>query len=79
MSLRRSTRHTSGGDRLSDPGASPQPKRRHSEMAASLPRFILNLEKSMCPFSSSLFACPLPPLRPRGAVPRRHYTYPFRP
>ncbi|KAL4593420.1 male-specific lethal 3-like, partial [Arapaima gigas] len=40
QSLRRSTRHTSGGERLS-----PQPKRRHTDAPATLPRFFLNLEK----------------------------------
>uniref|UniRef100_A0A3B3SLW7 MSL complex subunit 3 n=1 Tax=Paramormyrops kingsleyae TaxID=1676925 RepID=A0A3B3SLW7_9TELE len=68
MSLRRSTRHTSGGDRLSDPGASPQPKRRHSEMAASLPRFILNLEKRTPVHSGSSSPLPLTPSKEGGCV-----------
>ncbi|XP_015217264.1 MSL complex subunit 3 isoform X1 [Lepisosteus oculatus] len=44
-SLRRSTRHTSGGDRLSESSASPQPKRRHTDTPAPLPKFFLNIEK----------------------------------
>ncbi|XP_048834622.1 male-specific lethal 3 homolog isoform X2 [Brienomyrus brachyistius] len=68
VSLRRSTRHTSGGDRLSDPGASPQPKRRHSEMAASLPRFILNLEKRTPVHSGSSSPLPLTPSKEGSCV-----------
>uniref|UniRef100_A0A674I5E6 MRG domain-containing protein n=1 Tax=Terrapene triunguis TaxID=2587831 RepID=A0A674I5E6_9SAUR len=48
QSLRRSTRHTSNCDRLSESSASPQPKRRHLDTPASMPKLFLHLEKS-CP------------------------------
>lgn len=54
QSLRRSTRHTSGGERMAGEGGSgsattsPQPKRRLASLdtPAQLPKFFLNLEKS---------------------------------
>lgn len=46
QSLRRSTRHTSNCDRLSESSASPQPKRRNTEAPASMPKLFLHLEKS---------------------------------
>lgn len=46
QSLRRSTRHTSNCDRLSESSASPQPKRRNIETPASMPKLFLHLEKS---------------------------------
>lgn len=46
QSLRRSTRHSSNCDRLSESSASPQPKRRHLETPASMPKLFLHLEKS---------------------------------
>ncbi|EMP35498.1 Male-specific lethal 3 like protein [Chelonia mydas] len=45
QSLRRSTRHTSNCDRLSESSASPQPKRRHLDTPASMPKLFLHLEK----------------------------------
>ncbi|XP_039550727.1 male-specific lethal 3 homolog isoform X1 [Pimephales promelas] len=53
QSLRRSTRNTSGGDRAAEAGgggssnASPQPKRRLTEVQTPLPKFFLNLEKKI--------------------------------
>ncbi|MGH0157236.1 UNVERIFIED_CONTAM: hypothetical protein FKN15_033640 [Acipenser sinensis] len=49
QSLRRSTRHASGGDRLSESSASPQPKRRHAETPAPLPKLFLHLDKIKLP------------------------------
>ncbi|XP_051993265.1 male-specific lethal 3 homolog isoform X2 [Xyrauchen texanus] len=62
--LRRSTRNTFGGDRLAEAGgggscnASPQPKRRLTEVPTPLPKFFLNLEKKTPVHSGS--SSPLP-------------------
>lgn len=46
QSLRRSTRHSTNCDRLSESSASPQPKRRQQDTSASMPKLFLHLEKS---------------------------------
>ncbi|XP_067259942.1 MSL complex subunit 3-like isoform X4 [Chanodichthys erythropterus] len=67
QSLRRSTRNTSGGDRAAEAGggsssnASPQPKRRLTEVQAPLPKFFLNLEKKTPVHSGSSSPLPLTP------------------
>ncbi|KAL1021911.1 hypothetical protein UPYG_G00019800 [Umbra pygmaea] len=67
QSLRRSTRHTSGGERQAGEGgsaaASPQPKRRLSsfDTPAQLPKFFLNLEKKTPVHSGSSSPLPLTP------------------
>uniref|UniRef100_A0A8C9SNL5 MSL complex subunit 3 n=1 Tax=Scleropages formosus TaxID=113540 RepID=A0A8C9SNL5_SCLFO len=63
QSLRRSTRHTSGGERLS-----PQPKRRHADTPAALPRFFLNLEKKTPVHSGSSSPLPLTPSKDGSCV-----------
>ncbi|KAG8587115.1 hypothetical protein GDO81_005577 [Engystomops pustulosus] len=45
QSLRRSTRHSTSCDRMSESSASPQPKRRHPETPTSMPKLFLHLEK----------------------------------
>uniref|UniRef100_A0A4W3HZ44 MSL complex subunit 3 n=1 Tax=Callorhinchus milii TaxID=7868 RepID=A0A4W3HZ44_CALMI len=45
QSLRRSTRHASGCDRLSESSASPQSKRRLYDSTTQMPRLLLHLEK----------------------------------
>jgi hypothetical protein len=52
QSLRRSTRHSTNCDRLSESSASPQPKRRQQDTSASMPKLFLHLEKSR--FSSGV-------------------------
>ncbi|KAM6945850.1 MSL complex subunit 3-like [Aplochiton taeniatus] len=76
QSLRRSTRHTSGGERLSEGGAagsgggsataSPQPKRRQMDTPAQLPKFFLNLEKKTPVHSGSSSPLPLTPSKDGG-------------
>ncbi|KAK7161763.1 hypothetical protein R3I94_004438 [Phoxinus phoxinus] len=67
QSLRRSTRNTSGGDRAAEAGgggssnASPQPKRRLTEVQTPLPKFFLNLEKRTPVHSGSSSPLPLTP------------------
>ncbi|XP_010884968.1 male-specific lethal 3 homolog isoform X1 [Esox lucius] len=74
QSLRRSTRHTSGGERLAGEGgsaaASPQPKRRMSsfDTPAQLPKFFLNLEKKTPVHSGSSSPLPLTPSKEGGGV-----------
>ncbi|VTJ87250.1 Hypothetical predicted protein [Marmota monax] len=46
QSLRRSTRHSTNCDRLSESSASPQPKRRQQDTSSSMPKLFLHLEKS---------------------------------
>lgn len=46
QSLRRSTRHSTNCDRLSESSSSPQPKRRQQDTSASMPKLFLHLEKS---------------------------------
>lgn len=46
QSLRRSTRHSTNCDRLSESSASPQPKRRQQDTSTSMPKLFLHLEKS---------------------------------
>ncbi|XP_076838700.1 MSL complex subunit 3B-like isoform X2 [Brachyhypopomus gauderio] len=77
QSLRRSTRNTSGGDRGADGGGSgsgggssvsPQPKRRHSDAPAPLPKFFLNLEKRTPVHSGSSSPVPLTPSKDGSGV-----------
>ncbi|KAJ8255738.1 hypothetical protein COCON_G00196020 [Conger conger] len=68
QSLRRSTRHTSGSERLSESGASPQPKRRHTEPPAPLPKFFLSLEKKTPADSGSSSPLPLTPSKEGSCV-----------
>ncbi|XP_062303213.1 male-specific lethal 3 homolog [Osmerus eperlanus] len=73
QSLRRSTRHTSGGDRLAEGGsgsatASPQPKRRLADTPAQLPKFFLNLEKKTPVHSGSSSPLPLTPSKEGSGV-----------
>lgn len=55
QSLRRSTRHSTSCDRMSESSASPQPKRRHAETPTSMPKLFLHLEKSRFPHLNFLF------------------------
>ncbi|XP_052448629.1 male-specific lethal 3 homolog isoform X2 [Carassius gibelio] len=69
QSLRRSTRTTSGGERVAETGgggssnASPQPKRRPAEVQSPLPKFFLNLEKKTPVHSGSSSPLPMTPSR----------------
>uniref|UniRef100_A0A9J8B3X2 Chromo domain-containing protein n=1 Tax=Cyprinus carpio carpio TaxID=630221 RepID=A0A9J8B3X2_CYPCA len=69
QSLRRSTRNTSGGERVAETGgggssnASPQPKRRPAEVQSPLPKFFLSLEKKTPVHSGSSSPLPLTPSR----------------
>uniref|UniRef100_A0A8B9FYB0 MSL complex subunit 3 n=1 Tax=Amazona collaria TaxID=241587 RepID=A0A8B9FYB0_9PSIT len=63
QSLRRSTRHSSNCDRLSESSASPQPKRRHLETPASMPKLFLHLEKKTPVHSGSSSPITLTPRR----------------
>ncbi|MEJ1281267.1 hypothetical protein NN561_012216 [Cricetulus griseus] len=49
QSLRRSTRHSTNCDRLSESSSSPQPKRRQQDTSASMPKLFLHLEKIKLP------------------------------
>ncbi|KAJ8378338.1 hypothetical protein AAFF_G00243580 [Aldrovandia affinis] len=70
QSLRRSTRHTSGSERPSESGASPQPKRRHADTPAPapLPKFFLSLEKKTPADSGSSSPLPLTPSKEGSCV-----------
>uniref|UniRef100_A0A7M4EF98 MSL complex subunit 3 n=1 Tax=Crocodylus porosus TaxID=8502 RepID=A0A7M4EF98_CROPO len=68
QSLRRSTRHTSNCDRLSESSASPQPKRRHLETPASMPKLFLHLEKKTPVHSGSSSPITLTPSKEGSAV-----------
>ncbi|KAH0624689.1 hypothetical protein JD844_032396 [Phrynosoma platyrhinos] len=67
-SNRRSTRHTSNCDRLSESSASPQPKRRNIEAPASMPKLFLHLEKKTPVHSGSSSPITLTPSREGSAV-----------
>uniref|UniRef100_A0A674D242 MSL complex subunit 3 n=1 Tax=Salmo trutta TaxID=8032 RepID=A0A674D242_SALTR len=71
QSLRRSTRHTSGGERMAGEGGSattsPQPKRR-LDMPAQLPKFFLNLEKKTPVHSGSSSPLPQTPSKEGSGV-----------
>ncbi|XP_072850474.2 MSL complex subunit 3 isoform X1 [Pogona vitticeps] len=68
QSLRRSTRHTSNCDRLSESSASPQPKRRNVEAPASMPKLFLHLEKKTPVHSGSSSPITLTPSKEGSAV-----------
>uniref|UniRef100_A0A8C3JP00 MSL complex subunit 3 n=1 Tax=Calidris pygmaea TaxID=425635 RepID=A0A8C3JP00_9CHAR len=68
QSLRRSTRHSSNCDRLSESSASPQPKRRHLETPASMPKLFLHLEKKTPVHSGSSSPITLTPSKEGSAV-----------
>ncbi|XP_030428614.1 male-specific lethal 3 homolog isoform X2 [Gopherus evgoodei] len=68
QSLRRSTRHTSNCDRLSESSASPQPKRRHLDTPASMPKLFLHLEKKTPVHSGSSSPITLTPSKEGSAV-----------
>lgn len=62
QSLRRSTRHSTNCDRLSESSSSPQPKRRQQDTSASMPKLFLHLEKSEFAVRSPGWGKPLLPL-----------------
>uniref|UniRef100_A0A8C7LK40 MSL complex subunit 3 n=1 Tax=Oncorhynchus kisutch TaxID=8019 RepID=A0A8C7LK40_ONCKI len=74
QSLRRSTRHTSGGERMAGEGGSattsPQPKRRLASLdtPAQLPKFFLNLEKKTPVHSGSSSPLPQTPSKEGSGV-----------
>ncbi|XP_069746080.1 MSL complex subunit 3-like isoform X3 [Narcine bancroftii] len=68
QSLRRSTRHASGCDRLSESSASPQSKRRFYESATQMPRLLLHLEKKTPVHSGSSSPVTLTPSKEGVAV-----------
>ncbi|OXB66867.1 hypothetical protein ASZ78_007327 [Callipepla squamata] len=68
QSLRRSTRHTSNCDRLSESSASPQPKRRHLDTPTSMPKLFLHLEKKTPVHSGSSSPITLTPSKEGSAV-----------
>ncbi|XP_053243212.1 male-specific lethal 3 homolog isoform X2 [Podarcis raffonei] len=68
QSLRRSTRHTSNCDRLSESSSSPQPKRRNIEAPTSMPKLFLHLEKKTPVHSGSSSPITLTPSKEGGAV-----------
>lgn len=68
QSLRRSTRHSSNCDRLSESSASPQPKRRHLDTPASMPKLFLHLEKKTPVHSGSSSPITLTPSKEGSTV-----------
>uniref|UniRef100_A0A8C0WZK7 MRG domain-containing protein n=1 Tax=Castor canadensis TaxID=51338 RepID=A0A8C0WZK7_CASCN len=68
QSLRRSTRHSTNCDRLSESSASPQPKRRQQDTSASMPKLFLHLEKKTPVHSRSSSPIPLTPSKEGTAV-----------
>ncbi|XP_064413579.1 male-specific lethal 3 homolog isoform X2 [Latimeria chalumnae] len=68
QSLRRSTRHTSSCDRLSESSASPQPKRRHAETPATMPKLFLHLDKKTPVHSGSSSPITLTPSKEGSTV-----------
>ncbi|XP_047393012.1 male-specific lethal 3 homolog isoform X2 [Sciurus carolinensis] len=68
QSLRRSTRHSTNCDRLSESSASPQPKRRQQDTSASMPKLFLHLEKKTPVHSRSSSPIPLTPSKEGSAV-----------
>uniref|UniRef100_A0A4W5R4U2 MSL complex subunit 3 n=1 Tax=Hucho hucho TaxID=62062 RepID=A0A4W5R4U2_9TELE len=74
QSLRRSTRHTSGGERMAGESGSattsPQPKRRLASLdtPAQLPKFFLNLEKKTPVHSGSSSPLPQTPSKEGSGV-----------
>nr|XP_033803855.1 male-specific lethal 3 homolog [Geotrypetes seraphini] len=68
QSLRRSTRHTSSCDRMSESSASPQPKRRHLEASASMPKLSLYLDKKTPVHSGSSSPVTLTPSKEGSSI-----------
>ncbi|KAM5128409.1 male-specific lethal 3 homolog isoform X1 [Marmota monax] len=68
QSLRRSTRHSTNCDRLSESSASPQPKRRQQDTSSSMPKLFLHLEKKTPVHSRSSSPIPLTPSKEGSAV-----------
>ncbi|XP_006892428.1 PREDICTED: male-specific lethal 3 homolog isoform X3 [Elephantulus edwardii] len=68
QSLRRSTRHSSNCDRLSESSASPQPKRRAQDTSASMPKLFLHLEKKTPVHSGSSSPIPVTPSKEASAA-----------
>ncbi|XP_012971893.1 male-specific lethal 3 homolog isoform X1 [Mesocricetus auratus] len=68
QSLRRSTRHSTNCDRLSERSSSPQPKRRQHDTSGSMPKLFLHLEKKTPVHSRSSSPIPLTPSKEGSAV-----------
>ncbi|KAG8451909.1 hypothetical protein GDO86_003920 [Hymenochirus boettgeri] len=68
QSLRRSTRHSTSCDRMSESSASPQPKRRHQETPTSMPKLFLHLEKKTPVHSGSSSPITLTPSKEGSSV-----------
>ncbi|XP_050997145.1 male-specific lethal 3 homolog isoform X3 [Acomys russatus] len=68
QSLRRSTRHSTNCDRLSESSSSPQPKRRQQDTSSSMPKLFLHLEKKTPVHSRSSSPIPLTPSKEGSAV-----------
>ncbi|XP_041440114.1 male-specific lethal 3 homolog isoform X1 [Xenopus laevis] len=68
QSLRRSTRHSTSCDRMSESSASPQPKRRHPETPTSMPKLFLHLEKKTPVHSGSSSPITLTPSKDGSSV-----------
>ncbi|CAJ0937949.1 unnamed protein product [Ranitomeya imitator] len=68
LSLRRSTRHSTSCDRMSESSASPQPKRRHPETPTSMPKLFLHLEKKTPVHSGSSSPITLTPSKEGSSV-----------
>ncbi|XP_063809569.1 male-specific lethal 3 homolog isoform X3 [Pseudophryne corroboree] len=68
QSLRRSTRHSTSCDRMSESSASPQPKRRHPETPTSMPKLFLHLEKKTPVHSGSSSPITLTPSKEGSSV-----------
>nr|XP_044996919.1 male-specific lethal 3 homolog isoform X2 [Jaculus jaculus] len=68
QSLRRSTRHSTNCDRLSESSTSPQPKRRQQDTSSSMPKLFLHLEKKTPVHSRSSSPIPLTPSKEGSAV-----------
>ncbi|XP_075056407.1 MSL complex subunit 3 isoform X1 [Mixophyes fleayi] len=68
QSLRRSTRHSTSCDRMSESSASPQPKRKHPETPTSMPKLFLHLEKKTPVHSGSSSPITLTPSKEGSSV-----------
>ncbi|CAH2223134.1 male-specific lethal 3 homolog [Pelobates cultripes] len=68
LSLRRSTRHSTSCDRMSESSASPQPKRRHPDTPTSMPKLFLHLEKKTPVHSGSSSPITLTPSKEGSSV-----------
>ncbi|XP_069827118.1 MSL complex subunit 3 [Dendropsophus ebraccatus] len=68
QSLRRSTRHSTSCDRMSESSASPQPKRRHPETPTSMPKLFLHLDKKTPVHSGSSSPITLTPSKEGSSV-----------